>query len=49
MGWGLSSFRLVLQSSLFDGLAFDPFALQKDGLGSAEVDIGRVKFCRLSW
>jgi hypothetical protein len=39
---------LVLQSSLFDGLAFDPFALQKDGLGSAE-DIGRVKFCRLSW
>jgi hypothetical protein len=28
-------------SSLFDGVAFDPFALQEDGLASAEVDIGR--------
>jgi suppressor of ftsI len=28
----------MLQSSQFDGVAFDPFSLQKDGLGSAEVD-----------
>ena len=31
----------MLQSSLSDGVAFDPFSLQKDGLGSAEVDVGR--------
>ena len=30
----------MLQSLQFDGVAFDPFLLQKDGLGSAEVDVG---------
>ncbi len=30
----------MLQSSLSDGVAFDPFSFQKDGLGSAEVDVG---------
>ena len=28
-GWSLGGFRLVLQSSLFDGVAFDPFSFQK--------------------
>jgi hypothetical protein len=31
---------LVLQSSFSDGVAFNPFSLQQDGLTSAEVDIG---------
>ena len=31
----------MLQSSLFDGVGFDPFALQEDALASAEVDVGR--------
>ena len=27
----------MMQSSQFDGVAFDPFSFQKDGLASAEV------------
>jgi len=30
----------VLQSSLFDGLAFDPFALKQNGVAASEVDVG---------
>jgi len=30
----------VLQAPMFDGLAFDPFTLFDDGLGSTEVGIG---------
>lgn len=30
----------MLQSSFSDGIAFDPFSLQQDGLAPAEVDIG---------
>ena len=30
----------MLQASLGDGVAFDPFALFDDGLATAEVDIG---------
>ena len=33
----------MLQSSLSDGVAFDPFSLQKDSRGSAEVDVGRCQ------
>jgi hypothetical protein len=33
----------MLQSSLSHGVAFDPFSLQKDGRGSAEVDVGRCQ------
>ena len=33
----------MLQSSQSDGVAFDPFSLQKDGRGSAEVDVGRCQ------
>ena len=33
----------MLQSSLSDGVAFDPFSLQKDGRCSAEVDVGRCQ------
>ena len=29
----------MLQSSQFDGFAFDPFSFQKDGLASAEVGL----------
>jgi hypothetical protein len=31
----------VLQAAMLDGLAFDPFAVFEDGLGSAEVGISR--------
>ena len=37
----LGGSQLMLQSSLFDGVAFDPFSFQEDGLASAEVDVGR--------
>ena len=30
----------MLQSSVFDGLSFDPFALKQDGLAASEVDVG---------
>ena len=30
----------MLQSSLFDGVAFDPFSFEEDGPVSAEVDVG---------
>ena len=33
----------MLQSSLFDGLSFDPFALKQDGLTASEVDVGRCQ------
>ena len=39
----LSGFRLVLQSSFPDGVAFDPFSLQQDGLAASEVDVGRCE------
>ena len=42
-GWMLSGFRLVLQSSFPDGVAFDPFSLQQDGLAASEVDVGRCE------
>ena len=31
----------VLQASMFDGLSLDPFALFDDGIGPAEVGVGR--------
>jgi hypothetical protein len=31
----------VVQASAFDGLPFDPFSFQEDGLATPEVDIGR--------
>ena len=39
----LGCFSLVAQSSLFDGLSFDPFSLQQDGLTASKVDIGRCQ------
>jgi len=30
----------VLQSSVSDGVSFDPFALEQDGLTASEVDVG---------
>ena len=33
--------QLMLQTPICDGLAFDPFALEEDGLGPSEVDVGR--------
>ena len=33
----------MLQASLLDGLSFDPFSRQEDGLAAAEVDVGRGK------
>ena len=31
----------MLQSALFDGVAFDPFAFEQDGVAASEVDVGR--------
>ena len=31
----------MLQAPVFDGLSFDPFSFQQDGLATSEVDIGR--------
>ena len=33
--------QLVLQATIGDGLSFDPFAFEEDGLSPSEVDIGR--------
>ena len=40
-GLRLGGFALVLQSSLLDGVSFDPFSFQQDGLAASEVDVGR--------
>jgi hypothetical protein len=42
----LGGFQLMFQSSLSDGVAFDPFSFQKDGSASAEVDVGRCQMAR---
>src|SRR5512139_4232526 len=31
----------VVQASVLDGLLFDPFSFQQDGLAAPEVDVGR--------
>ena len=31
----------MLQATVCDGLAFDPFAFEEDGLGASEVDVSR--------
>jgi hypothetical protein len=31
----------MLQAAVLDGVAFDPFSFQQDGLPAPEVDIGR--------
>ena len=33
--------QLMLQTTIGDGLAFDPFAFEEDGLGPSEVDVSR--------
>ena len=37
----LSGELAVLQAPMFDGLSLDPFALFDDGIGPAEVGVGR--------
>ena len=37
----LSGMQMMLQTTICDGLAFDPFAFEEDGLGSPEVDVSR--------
>ena len=34
---------VVKQPTVLDGLAFDPFSFQQDGLTASEVDVGRGK------
>ena len=43
LGLSLGGFQLMFQSSLSDGVAFDPFSFQKDGSASAEVDVSRCQ------
>ena len=31
----------MVQAALFDGVSFDPFAFDEDGLATSEVDVGR--------
>src|SRR5262245_66254432 len=33
----------VVQASAMDGLSFDPFSFQEDGLAASEVDVGRCQ------
>ncbi len=33
--------QVMLQTTICDGLAFDPFAFEEDGLGPPEVDVSR--------
>jgi hypothetical protein len=40
-GFSLCGFLLVLQASILDCVAFDPFSFQQDCLGAAEVDVRR--------
>ena len=35
----------MVQASALDGLSFDPFSLQEDGLAAPEVDVGRRQVC----
>ena len=42
----LGCFALVVRSSVFDGVSFDPFALKQDGLTAPEVDVGRGQVLR---
>ena len=37
----LCGFAAMLQASGSDGVAFDPFSFQQDGLTTSEVDVGR--------
>jgi len=36
----------IKQAPVFDGLSFDPFSLQQDGLTASEVDIGRCEIAQ---
>jgi hypothetical protein len=37
----LSGFLLMLQAAVLDGILFDPFSFQQDGLSAPEVDVYR--------
>lgn len=37
----LSCFGVVVQATLSDGVSFDPFAFEQDGLAAPEVDVSR--------
>ena len=39
----LSGFSGVHQASGLDGLSFDPFSFEQDGVASSEVDVGRCE------
>src|SRR5262245_53043732 len=39
-GWRLCGLGVMLQASIGDGLAFDPFAFEQNGLAAFEVDVG---------
>jgi hypothetical protein len=39
----LCGMQVVLQATVCDCLALDPFAFEEDGLGAPEVDVGRGK------
>ena len=38
---GLTGSHLMLQTTICEGLAFDPFAFEENGLGPSEIDVGR--------
>ena len=39
--------QLMVQATLCDGLALDPFAFEEDGLSASEVDVSRGKWSSL--
>jgi len=46
--FSLGSFSLVLQSSVFDGVSFDPFTLKQEGAAASEVDVSRRQVLQAS-
>ena len=38
--------QLMLQTTICDGLAFDPFAFEEDGLGPPKVDVSRSEIAQ---
>ncbi len=42
----LSGLRMMPQTATGDGLSFDPFPLDVDGLAPAEVDVGRREIAK---
>ena len=39
----------MMQAPLVDGVSFDPFPLEQNGLAAPEVNVGRCEIAQASW